>query len=167
MQISRQKGDGLQAWLQIILRHQMRLIKNQNTVRHIVHLPQFSPFVRIHRLKKLHRSGNDKRRVPVFHGCLCRLPIIFRNIFCILIRKGRLMAQNLHIVTKQLSENLRCLLNDTVIRDHINNPLFLPGNGSLQSNHHTGQRFAASRRHIHEINLSIFPRPDKSLLLQK
>lgn len=119
----------------------MRLIKNQNTIRHIMHFTELSTAICIDRFKKLNCRCNDKRRIPIFRSTLCRLPIVFTYIFIILIGKSGLMAQYLRCPLKQFIKDIRCLVYNTVIWNDIDNALFPGRNRPFQRNLDTCQSF--------------------------
>ncbi len=75
------------------------------------------------------------------------------------------MPQDLCIFAEDFLKLCCCLIDDVVVRDHIDDSLFLFRNRPLQCKLHAAKRFPTAGRHIHQIDFRILLRFGKSLFL--
>ena len=115
----------------------LRLVKNDHAVRQIVQLAAPGSFGGVQGLEKLHRRGDDHRRVPVFAGQTAAAGFQRFGI-ALFVRQFRLAVMLQNVFRPQnLRKDLGVLFNNAGIGDHINDSFHAVTNGVGQGK---GQR---------------------------
>ena len=108
-------------------------------------------FRRIQGFKELHRRCHDHRRVPIFTSQTATKCFLIVRVPTVLIQ-FRLTMMLQHVFFAQyFSENVRCLLNDAGIWNHINDSFHAVRFGMAQRKGQRRYRFSAARRHSQRI----------------
>ena len=76
------------------------------------------------------------------------------------------MPQDLCIFAEDFLKLRGGLIDDVIVRNHIDDSFFLFCNRPLQRKLYTAKRFPAAGRHMHQIDFRILLRFGKSLFLQ-
>ena len=113
------------------------LVKNDHAARQIMQLTAPGSFGGVQGLEKLHRRGNDHRRVPVFAGQTAAASIR-RFRVALFVRQFRLAVMLQNVFRPQnLRKDLCVLFNNAGVGDHVNDPFHAVTNGVGQGK---GQR---------------------------
>ena len=121
------------------------LVKNDHAARQIMQLTAPGSFGGVQGLEKLHRRGNDHRRVPVFTGQTTAAGFQRFGI-ALFVRQFRLAVMLQNVFRPQnLRKDLCVLFNNAGVGDHVNDPFHAVTNGVGQGKGQRRNRLAAAR----------------------